>query len=49
VRPVLNTGVASIGVNLLGSDGVTVSLKYGAEIGSGYVSQGGSLRVRWTF
>jgi uncharacterized protein with beta-barrel porin domain len=49
VRPVLNTGVASIGVNLLGSDGLTVSLKYGAEIGSGYVSQGGSLRVRWTF
>jgi uncharacterized protein with beta-barrel porin domain len=41
--------VLSTGVNLLGKDGVTVTLKYTAEVGSGYVSQGGSLRVRWAF
>jgi outer membrane autotransporter protein len=49
LRPVQNTGVLSTGVNLLGKDGVTVTLKYTAEVGSGYVSQGGSLRVRWAF
>jgi outer membrane autotransporter protein len=49
VRPVQNTGVLSTGVNLLGKDGVTVTLKYSAEVGTGYVSQGGSLRVRWAF
>jgi outer membrane autotransporter protein len=48
-RPIENSGLASIGVNLLGNDGVTVTLKYTAEIATGYVSQGGSLRVRWAF
>jgi uncharacterized protein with beta-barrel porin domain len=49
VRPIENSGVLSAGVNLLGKDGITVSLKYSAEIASGYVSQGGALRVRWAF
>ncbi len=49
VRPIENSGVLSAGVNLLGKDGITVSLKYSAEVASGYVSQGGALRVRWAF
>jgi outer membrane autotransporter protein len=48
-RPIENSGLGSVGVNLLGNDGVTVTLKYTAEIATGYVSQGGSLRVRWVF
>jgi uncharacterized protein with beta-barrel porin domain len=49
VRPIENSGLLSAGVNLLGKDGITVSLKYSAEVASGYVSQGGALRVRWAF
>jgi outer membrane autotransporter protein len=49
VRPIENSELLSAGVNLLGKDGVTVTLKYTAEAASGYLSQGGSLRVRWAF
>jgi outer membrane autotransporter protein len=49
VRPIENSGVLSTGVTLLGKDGVSVTLKYSAEAASGYLSQGGSLRVRWAF
>jgi outer membrane autotransporter protein len=48
-RPIKNSGVFSTGVNLLGANGVTVTLRYTAEAATGYVSQGGSLRVRWAF
>jgi uncharacterized protein with beta-barrel porin domain len=48
-RPIENSGIFSAGVNFLGNDGVTVTLRYTAEAATGYVSQGGSLRVRWTF
>jgi hypothetical protein len=41
--------VFSTGVNFLGKDGMTVTLRYTAEAATGYVSQGGSLRVRWSF
>jgi outer membrane autotransporter protein len=48
-REIRNSGVLAAGVNLVGKDGVTVTLKYGAEVAQGYISQGGSLRVRWAF
>jgi outer membrane autotransporter protein len=48
-RPIVNSGVFSTGVNFLGKDGMTVTLRYTAEAATGYVSQGGSLRVRWSF
>jgi outer membrane autotransporter protein len=48
-RAIENSGMFSAGVNFLGRDGVTVTLRYTAEAATGYVSQGGSLRVRWSF
>jgi hypothetical protein len=47
VGPIENSELLSAGVNLLGNDGMTVTVKYTAEAASGHLSQGGSLRVRW--
>ncbi len=49
LRPVVNSGLLSAGLTLLGDKGMTVTLKYDAEIASGFVAQSGSLRVRWAF
>jgi uncharacterized protein with beta-barrel porin domain len=48
-RPIENSGLVSTAVNFLAKDGVAVTLRYTAEAATGYVSQGGSVRVRWAF
>jgi outer membrane autotransporter protein len=47
--PIENSTVISAGVTLARADNLSLSAKYTVQAGSGYVSQAGSLRLRWLF
>jgi outer membrane autotransporter protein len=49
VRPVADEAVVSLGVTLLRANNLSVTARYELNAGSGYLAQGGSLRLRQLF